>query len=79
MSKFKLEIVRAECTACELCSSECPDLFAMADDGLSTLKGGNRVGDNDELELDDPACGRDAAADCPANCIHLYEDGNKVI
>jgi len=80
MAKFKIEIVRPECSSCELCTQECPDHFEMSvDDGWSTLKGGHRVGENDELELDDPTCAREAAADCPVNCIHLYEDGKKVI
>jgi len=79
MAKFKVEIVRSECTGCELCTQTCPDYFEMAADGLSALKGGKRVGDNDELELDNEACTRDAAADCPVNCIHLYEKGNKVL
>ncbi|MGQ9588101.1 MAG: ferredoxin [Thermoplasmata archaeon] len=79
MARFKLEIVRPECTGCELCTTTCPDIFEMADDGLSTLKGGRTVGDNVELELDGEGCARDAAADCPANCIHLYEDGRQVV
>lgn len=79
MAKFKLEIVRPECTGCELCVSTCPDLFEMGEDGLSSLKGGTRDGDNDVLELDDEGCGRQAAADCPVTCIHLYEDGKQVV
>ncbi len=79
MAKFKLEIVRSECTGCELCTQTCPEVFEMADDGLSTLKGGMRVGDDDELEMDDDGCARDAAADCPVNCIHLYEGDAKLI
>jgi len=79
MPRFKLEIVRPECTGCELCVSTCPDLFEMASDAFSTLKGGTREGDNDILELDDQACGRQAADDCPVNCIHLYEDGKKIV
>jgi len=79
MAKVKVEIVRPDCSGCELCTQTCPDYFEMAADGLSVLKGGKRVGDNDELELDDEACTRDAAADCPVNCIHLYENGNKVL
>jgi ferredoxin len=79
MAKFRLEIVRPECTGCELCVSTCPDLFEMADDGLSSLKGGTRDGDNDILELDDPGCSKQAAEECPAACIHLYEDGNKIV
>lgn len=79
MARFKLEIVRPECTGCELCTTTCPDLFEIAEDGLSTLKGGKMVGDNVELELADEGCAKDAAADCPANCIHLYENGEKLI
>jgi len=79
MAKVKVEIVRPECTGCELCTTTCEETFEMAADGFSTLKGGKRVEDNDELELDDEGCTKDAAADCPANCIHVYVDGNKVI
>jgi len=79
MAKFKLEIVRPECSGCELCVTTCPDYFEMAEDGLSKLKDGKRVGDNDEQEVDDHGCAKDAAADCPVNCIHVYEDGNKIL
>lgn len=79
MSKFKLEIVRPECSGCELCTQTCPDVFQMDPDGLSSLVGGKRIGDNDELELDDPKCAQDAASDCPVNCIHVYDNGAKLI
>lgn len=79
MAKYKLVIVRPECTGCELCTTTCPDVFEMAADGLSTIKGGTNAGDNVEMELDSEGCTREAAADCPVNCIHLYEDGKQVI
>lgn len=79
MAKYKVEIVRGECTGCELCTQTCPDVYEMAEDGLSTLKGGTRSGDNDVLEMDSEGCARDAAAECPANCIRFYEDGKQVI
>lgn len=79
MARFKLEIVRPECTGCELCTQTCPDYFEMATDSLSTIKGGKRAGDNDELELEDAACTKEAAADCPVNCIHVYENGQKLV
>ncbi|MEM0344044.1 MAG: ferredoxin [Thermoplasmata archaeon] len=79
MPRFKLEIVRPECTGCELCTTTCPDLFEMGDDGFSSLKGGQREGDNDVLELADEGCARQAAEDCPAACIHLYEGGTKIV
>jgi ferredoxin len=76
---FRVEIVRTECTGCELCTQTCPDYFEMAGDALSTLKGGKRVGENDELELQDAGCTKEAAADCPVNCIHVYENDKKLI
>jgi ferredoxin len=79
MAKYKLEIVRPECTGCELCTGTCPDYFEMASDGFSTLKGGRKTGDNDELDLDDEGCARSAAEDCPATCIHLYEGDKKLV
>ena len=79
MPKYRLEIVRPECTGCELCTTTCPDVFEMAGDGLSTIKGGTNMGDNVEKELDSEGCAREAAADCPVNCIHLYEDGKQVV
>jgi ferredoxin len=79
MAKYRLEIVRPECTGCELCTTTCPEHFEMADDGLSTLKGGTRNGDNDEKGLDDEGCARQAAEDCPVACIHFYEGDKKLV
>ncbi len=79
MAKYKLEIVRPECIGCEMCTRVCADLFKMAEDGLSSLPGGSRVGDNDEQDLNDIGCSREACDECPVTCIHLYEDGTKLI
>ena len=79
MARYKLEIVRPECTGCELCTTTCPEQFEMADDGFSTLKEGTRTGDNDEKDLEEEGCARQAAEDCPAACIHLYEAGRKLV
>lgn len=79
MASIKVELERAECTACEACVEACPDHFEMADDELAHLKGSKRVGENDELELDSLGCVKDAADGCPVNIIHIYEGGNKII
>ncbi len=79
MATYKVEIVRPECIGCEMCTRVCPDLFKMADDGLSSLPGGKRVGDNDEQELGAIGCSREACDECPVTCIHLYEDRVKLI
>jgi ferredoxin len=79
MAKFKMELIREECTACESCVASCPGSFEMADDGWAHVKGSTRVGSNDELDLDDLGCSKDAADQCPVNIIHLFEGGKKII
>jgi ferredoxin len=79
MARFKVELIREECTACESCVEECPDLFEMADDGWAHVKNSKRAGSNDELDLDDLGCTMKAAEACPVNIIHVYEGGNKTI
>lgn len=74
-----MEIVRIECSGCELCANTCPEHFEMAGDGLSSLKGGTKAGDNDEKEIDEEGCARQAAEECPSTCIHLYQDGKKLV
>ena len=79
MAKFKVVLEREECIACESCVETCPDTFEMADDGLAHVKGSTRVGSNDELEMDDMGCSKEAAEVCPVNIIHVFEGGNKII
>lgn len=79
MAKYKVELIREECTACESCVEECPDFFEMADDGWSHMKNSKRMGSNDELDLDDLGCMMKAAEACPVTIVHVYEGGNKII
>ena len=51
----------------------------MAPDGFSHLKGSKKVGNNEEKEVDDVSCNIDAAENCPATCIYVYENGKKII
>jgi ferredoxin len=79
MAKFKVVLEREEGTACKSCVDSCPDSFEMADDGLAHVKGSTRVGSNDELNLDDLGCKKEAAEGCPVNIIHIFEGGKKII
>ncbi len=51
----------------------------MAADGFSHLKESKKIGENEERETDDAGCNIEAAENCPANCIHVYENGKKII
>jgi ferredoxin len=47
VAKFKVEIERPLCIACETCVNTCPEFWEMADDGFSHLKGSKRTGENE--------------------------------
>ncbi len=51
----------------------------MASDGFSHLKGSKKVGENEKKEMDDVKCNIEAAESCPATCIHVYENGKKIV
>ncbi len=57
----------------------CPASFDMADDGFAHMKDSKRVGSNDELDLDDLGCTKEAAEGCPVNIIHIFEGSKKII
>lgn len=81
MDKSKVVKEREECKECESCVASCPVFFQVADEGLAQaqLKVSKRVGGNDELDTDDPGCSKDDAEVCPANGIHIFEGGKKII
>jgi ferredoxin len=79
MARFKAEIERQLCISCESCVNICPEFWEMAPDGFSHLKGSKKIGENEEREVDDVSCNIDAAENCPATCIHVYENGKKII
>lgn len=78
MATYKIVVERNDCTSCGICEQECPDFFELDDENLSHIKGSNRVGDNDELEVEDAGCVPNTAILCPAFCIHVYEDGKEI-
>lgn len=66
---------RDVCIGCGACAAVCPDYWEMGDDGKSDLKGAK----SNSLELKEAGCNKEAAQGCPVNCIHIEEDGKKVI
>jgi ferredoxin len=63
------------CIGCGACVAVCPDYWEMADDGKSHLKGSK----GEVLTLPDKKCNLEAAQSCPVNCIHIEENGKKII
>ncbi|MGA2363647.1 MAG: ferredoxin [Candidatus Aminicenantales bacterium] len=76
---YKVEIERPLCIACENCVAICPEFWEMAGDGLSHLIDSTGVGENEELEMDDVKCNIAAAESCPVTCIHVFNEGKKLI
>lgn len=60
-----------KCIGCGACAAVCPDFFEMGDDGKSHLKGGKKVGKNEELTVKDVKCAKDAENTCPVQVIHV--------
>ncbi len=70
---------RPICIGCGACAAVCPDFWEMEGDGKSRLKGSKPAGDKFTLSVPQPGCNADAAQSCPVNCIHMEENGKKLI
>ena len=60
-----------KCIGCGACVAVCPDFFDMGDDGKSHLKKAKKKGKNEELNIKDMKCAKDAENTCPVQCIHV--------
>lgn len=67
------------CIGCGACVASCPDYWEMGGNGKSILKNGKQEGKDTVLEVEDKGCNMAAAQSCPVNCIHIEEDGKKII
>ena len=83
MAKFKIEHNRPDCIGCGACAAVAPDAWEMKDDGKSSIKNGKKVGDKEEMEIDekDLPSNKEAAESCPVNVIHIVnlDTNEKVI
>jgi ferredoxin len=63
---------REKCIGCGSCAALCSNFFEMADDGKAKLIGGQKNAEgNDELEVEDVGCAKEAASACPVQIIHI--------
>ncbi|MBR9706764.1 ferredoxin [Candidatus Pacearchaeota archaeon] len=83
MAKFKIDLVKNDCIGCGACTAVSPEFWEMTDDGKTTIKGGEKVNSNEEMEIGekDLASNKEAAESCPVNVIHItnLENNEKVI
>lgn len=63
MRIMKAKVDRSGCIGCGLCAEICPEVFRMADDGLSEVCG--------EASGDNGAAAAEAAEVCPVSVIAL--------
>ncbi len=68
---MKIIVERAKCISCGSCAAVCPKLFEMIDDGKAHLKDSKNVGENEELEVAEPGCAKDASEVCPVQIIKV--------
>jgi ferredoxin len=71
---MKVTIDRDECTSCEVCWTECPEVFEEnPDDGLSQVVEQYQVDRNPGIGniSDEIDCVQEAADDCPVEIIHV--------
>jgi ferredoxin len=64
---------RKKCIGCGSCAVICPKYWEIAKDGLAKLKKSktdSKTG-NDELEIKDAGCNKDAADSCPVQIIKI--------
>lgn len=76
---FKLVLERDKCTSCGTCVDACPEFYELDDNSIAHVIGSERVGNNDEKEMEDMGCSLEGAESCPVLCIHLYEDGDELL
>lgn len=67
------------CIGCGACAAVCSAYWEMSSDGKSTLKGAKKNSNVHNLELNEIGCNMDAAQSCPVNCIHVEDNGKKLI
>lgn len=69
---MRIIVERKKCISCGSCAAVCPHYFEMTEDNKAHLKDSKKdANDNEELEIIEPGCARDAADVCPVQIIKI--------
>jgi len=65
---------RKKCIGCGTCAAVCPKFFELDQkDGLANLKNAERVNGDEELEIKETGCLKEAADACPVQIIKIKD------
>jgi ferredoxin len=71
---MKIKVERPKCISCGSCVAVCPLYFELEESGLAHLKNSKKdAAENEELEVNDLGCARDAAEVCPVQIIKIED------
>lgn len=69
---MRIILERPKCIGCGSCVAVCEKFFEMAEDGLSHLKDSKKDEQgNEELEVSEADCAKEAAEICPVQIIKI--------
>jgi len=73
---MKIVHEKSKCIGCGACVSICPEHFKMKEDGKAFLEESKLIdeqSDKYEKEVVDVGCAKEAADNCPVQCIEIKE------
>jgi len=63
-----------KCIGCGSCVAICPEYWEMGDDGKAHLLNAKKdTKNNEELEVSDAGCNKEAVEICPVQCIKIKD------
>ncbi len=65
----KIIVEREKCIGCGTCAAVCGRFFEMLDTGKAHVKESKKKGENEELEIEQVGCAKEAVEQCPVECI----------
>lgn len=72
---MKIILNKEKCICCGVCQVICSKYFEIQEDGKSRILGSklNEETKNEELEVTDPDCAKEAMEACPVQAIEIME------